>query len=223
MANPSTAVAGDDEERQPFAWPLRVVGESATTNTTQPYTSTQWVNMPDRPTTQSVQSSVEGAVQVDDDSCLEFLGKRFRLAERVGLMPMLAFAASAKKGLDSDDMEGLAAMYALIRDCLDQHRPLAYDEDGKQIFEPDGSPRFDGASEWQKFEAHCYAEQADGEELMEFIGRAMSVLAARPRKRREISSDSSPRTSEKSKDASTLRATWPRPEEGLTPIQDLGR
>lgn len=179
-----------------------------------------WPTRDDSPTTHTVQGAVEGAVELDDTNSIEFLGKRFRLAERVGLMPMLAFAAASKKGLDSDSLEGLAAMYALIRDCLDQTRVQAVNDEDELIFEEDGSPRWDGPSQWQQFEAHCYEEQADGDELMEFIGKAMSVVSARPRKRRETSSGGSPQTSPKSRDASSLRATWPGAE-GLTDLREL--
>lgn len=192
-------------------WPLRVVG--GTQNPDAP-----GLNM----TTGDVQASVEGAVEVDETGTIEFLGKRFRLAERVGLMPMLAFAAASKKGLDSDTMEGLAAMYALIRDVLDQTRPQEHDADGKPVFDDDGSPRWGGPSEFMRFEAHCYDEQADGEELMKFISDAMSIVSARPRKRREISSGGSPRTSEKSKAVSSSRATWPGAED-LMDVRDVGR
>lgn len=198
-------------EQPEFQWPLRVVPESPS---------------PDAPglnfTTQDVQGAVEGAVELDDDNSIEFLGRRFRLAERIGLMPMLAFAAASKKGLDSSDMEGLAAMYALIRDCLDETRVQAVDDRGAPVFEPDGTPRYDGPSEWMKFEQHCLAEKAEAEDLMEFISSAMSVVSARPPKRRETSSGGSPRTLQKSKGTSSLRATLP-PADGLQDVRELGR
>lgn len=205
-----TALATDGEGQQPLQWPLHIVGGTANA-------SAPGVNF----TTHQVQATVEGAVELDESNSVEFLGERFRLAERVGLMPMLAFASASKKGLDSSDMEGLAAMYAMIRDCLDQTRVQAVDGDGQPVFEPDGSPRYDGPSEWMRFEQHCYAEQAEAEELMEFISNAMSVVSARPRKRREISSGGSPQTSPKSKGASSFRDTWPQVE-GLTDVRDLG-
>lgn len=202
---------GQPERRaETLQWPLHVVQET-------PNPAAPGQNF----TTQDVQGSIEGAVELDDTNSITFLDKRFRLAERIGLMPMLAFAAASKRGLDSADMEGLAAMYALIRDCLDQTRTQAVDGDGKPVSEEDGSPRYEGSSEWMKFEQHCYAEQATAEELMEFIGKAMSVVAARPQKRRETSSGGSPQTSPKSKDASSLRATWPGAE-NLTDVRELG-
>lgn len=210
-----TAVAAGD----PPEWPYTA------THNTGTQAQVTYLNMhTSGDSTQSVQAAVEGAVQVDNDGAIEFLGQRFRLAQRIGFMPMLAFANASKKGLDSDDMEGLAAMYAMIRDCLDQTRPVELDEQGEPAVDSDGNPKYSGPSEWQRFESHCYDQQADAEELMEFIGKAMSVMSARPRKRREISSDSSPRTSVKSRESSSSPdiRRFPGGEE-LTAVTDLAR
>lgn len=204
MANPELLEDG------PPQWPLHL------TNGVSP--DAPGANL----TTHDVQAAVEGAVQLDDSNSIEFLGKRFRLSEQIGLMPLLAFANASKRGLDSDSMEGLAAMYVLIRDCVDQTRAPATDEDDKPIFEDDGTPRFAGPSEFMRFEAHCYETKADGEDLMDFIGKAVAVVSARPRLRRETSSGGSPQTSPKSKATSSFRDTWPGSEE-LTDVRQLGR
>ena len=175
-------------------------------------------------TTHNIQSVVEGAVELDNDNSIEFLGERFRLAESIGLMPLLAFAAASKKGLDSSDMDGLAAMYAMIRDCLDQTRTPAMDPNtGEPLVDSDGSPQYDGPSEWMRFEQHCYDTKADGEDLMGFISQAISVVSARPRKPRPTSSDGSRPTLQKSKVVSSPPVSrWPGAED-LTDVRELGR
>jgi len=186
----------------------------------------------DEPDLHTVQSAAEGVVE--DDGVVELLGEKFRLAERVALMPLLAFANASKKGLDSDDMDGMAAMYGLIRSVI--HRPVLYEPDtieqpeGSGHFLPNpraGKPQRDEAgkvlcdeSEWNRFVEHAEDLQAEGDELMEAVGAAMSVISARPRKRREISSGGSPRTSPKSKAGSSSRDTR---LEGLVSVADLGR
>lgn len=176
----------------------------------------------DRPqvTTQEVQAAAEGVVQGDDET-IEFLGARFRLADNIGMMPLLAFANAQKQGLDSEDMDGMAAMYALIRDTIDQTRAQAEDADGKPAFDSVGEPIWAGPSDWQRFEKHAVDQKADGEELMDFIGEAMGKIAARPRKPRGTSSESSRRTSEKSKEPSSSPVT-PAQALGLTAVKDLG-
>jgi hypothetical protein len=180
--------------------------------------------VPDPPavTTHDVQAAVEGAPVADDTDSVEFLGKRFRLAETIGLMPLLAFANTSKQGMDSDDLEGMAAMYALIRDTVDQTRVQRRDEDDKLIYDAAGEPEWEGPSDWQRFERHAIDEKADGEELMGFIRDAMGVISARPRRRRGTSSDSSPRTLPSSRASSSSPGTPPQID-GLVPVSTIGR
>jgi hypothetical protein len=89
---------------------------------------------------------------------VEFLGEQFRIAERVGLMPMMRFAKVAKDGGDSDDLAGLTAMYDLLEQCLAE-------------------------DEWERFQAHADNTRADGEELMGVVARVFEVLSARPTRR----------------------------------------
>jgi hypothetical protein len=49
----------------------------------------------------------EGVV-VDYDT-VECLGERYRIGDKIGLMPLMRFAHSAKQGVDSGDLEGLSA------------------------------------------------------------------------------------------------------------------
>jgi hypothetical protein len=155
-------------------------------------------------------------VVAEDFDSVEFFGQKFRLAERVGIMPMLAFGNASKRGLDSDDMEGLAAMYSLIRSVI--HRPALTDEHGQRQVDVNGKALRD-ESEWTRFAELAEDELAEGEDVMEFVNRAMEVMSARPRRRREISSGTSPTTSEKSKAVSSSRATPPPP--GLVRVADL--
>lgn len=164
--------------------------------------------------THSVQAAAEG-VTVDYDT-VEFLGQKFRLAERIGIMPMLAFGMASKAGLDSEDMDGLAAMYRLIRSVI--HRPALVDDHGQRVVDENGKTLRD-ESEWLRFEQVAEDELAEGEDVMEFVNQAMEVMSARPRKRRSISADTSPRTSQKSRDGSSSPGT--RVLEGMTRVADL--
>lgn len=125
-----------------------------------------------------LQAISEGVV-VDADR-LEFLGESFRLGETVGLMPLMKFAHAANSGLDSDDMAGLAALYALVRDTI----------------HPD---------DWDRFERHAIDRHAEGEELMAFVGKAIEAISARPTKRRSVSSAGSPSTSPSSTESSSVK------------------
>jgi hypothetical protein len=169
-------------------------------------------------TTQSVQAAVEGAPETGD--VISFLGEKFRIAENVGAMPGLAFADASKRGLDSGDMAGMAALYRMIRDVI--YRPKLFDANGERVIdEITGKPAFD-ESEWRRFEEHAIDEQADGEDLMEFVGEAMAVISARPPKRRGNSSAPSPITSPRLKESSSSPATR-REISGMTNVRDIGR
>jgi hypothetical protein len=166
--------------------------------------------------TQAVQASAEG---VADTDVIEFLGEKFRIATHVGAMPALAFAEASKRGLDTEDMAGMAAVYRMIRDVI--HRPPLYDEHGNRVLDPVTGKRAFDESEWNRFEELATDEQADGEQLMAFVEEAMAVISARPRQRRDGSSQSSPGISPRSKASSSSPAT--REIAGMVPVRDIGR
>jgi hypothetical protein len=105
---------------------------------------------------------------------LEFQGERFHIAERVGLMPMMRFAVFAKKQMrqqaeghestGEDEIESLAAAYQLLEQCL---HPV----------------------DWERFVDHATLVHADMDEMMEFVGEVMAVVASRPTGRSADSSD----------------------------------
>jgi len=176
--------------------------------------------------THDVQLASEGVVEFDDTNSIEFMGKRFGLAESIGLMPLLKFAHAAKQGLTSDDMEGLEAMYLLIRSCLDRSQTQAVDPQTQEpLFDDAGAPVWDGPSQWDLFEAHAIEVNADGDDLSGFINQAVQVVAARPRKPRGDSSASSRPTSPSSKASSSSPGIRPTPPgfENLTPVGSLGQ
>lgn len=192
--------------------------------------------------TQQVQGEVEGAPLLDDTNSIEFIGERFKLAERVGMMPLLRFANSAGKGEDSEDIGGMVAMYTMIRGII--HRPPLVEPEkteappgsGNWIVNPEaGKPQRDETgkrlydeAEWTRFMEHAEDMGAEGDELMDLVRRAMGVIAARPRQRRALSSSPSPTTSPNLRESSSSPDT-PAPTRPdldlsqLTPVRTLGR
>lgn len=82
----------------------------------------------------------------------EWLGETYRAAERIGLMPLMRFAKVAKSGVDSHEIEGLAAMYDLLRACV-------HPED------------------WGRFEEHADRQAADGDQILAAVGSVMALVA----------------------------------------------
>jgi hypothetical protein len=168
-------------------------------------------------TTHQVQAAVEGVPDIDDDK-VEFMGERFRVAESVGLMPLLKFAHVSAKGVDSGDMEGLAALYSMIRGCIDHKRPQREEVDDQgNVSYVDAGP-----SEWDRFERHAIDNDAEDTDLMPVVQRAMEVISARPTKRRTGSSPGRRQISANSK-ASSLQTDTDADDGMISIDQFMGR
>lgn len=172
---------------------------------------------PRKATTQTVQAAVEG-VEVDDPRKVEFLGQYFLMAEKIGLMPLLKFAHASSRGLDSGDMEGLAAMYAMIYDCIDQTVPTERRIDPTDGVEKDMPA---GPSEYQRFERHALEMKADADDLMKLVQTVIERLSARPSRPPGDSSAGRLPTSRNSK-AISSRPDYPGLD-GMTSVEDLDR
>jgi hypothetical protein len=107
---------------------------------------------------------------------LVFAGETFTVADRMGWMPLMRFAQLSKAGVDTDDMDGLAAVYDLLRECI-------ADDD------------------WPRFEAHATKVRA-GEELLEVVKDAITLISARPTRQPSDSSAGQLSTSGPSADGS---------------------
>ncbi len=111
---------------------------------------------------------------------VEFGGEAFTTAEKIGLMPLMRFAKVAKAGADAGDMDGLAALYDLLKQCI-------------------------APSDWARFEAVADRTQAEGDELMAVVGKVFEALSERPTRSPSDSSDGRTSTQRSSGDASYLR------------------
>jgi hypothetical protein len=82
-------------------------------------------------------------------------GKSYPIGKKIGLMPLMRFAHAAKKGMDTSDMEALAAIYDMLKDCI----------------HPD---------QWERFELEATEACADAEQLMPIVGDVIAMISARP-------------------------------------------
>lgn len=149
---------------------------------------------------------------VTSSRTIELKGRRFRVADSVGLMPLLKFSAYAD--MDVQDPRALGAMYAMLRDCIHPGTPAcgecevcAPDRCGEcrncQMVadgEPDdGLPcttyRPDPAKckafdpgDWRAFEDWAMASKAEADDLMNVISKAIELVSARPTPQPEPSS-----------------------------------
>jgi hypothetical protein len=126
-------------------------------------------------------------------SDLQFEGQSFALATKVGLMPLMRFAHLAQKGIDAADMDGLVAIYDLLRNVI-------ADED------------------WGRFEEHASVTRADGDDLLEVVKQAMAAISERPTDRPSDSSDGPQATSDSSADVSSSPVIHRLEQEGRPSI-----
>lgn len=139
--------------------------------------------------THEVQAAVEGVEIVGDARKVPLMGQEFRMADKIGLMPLLHLAVAGKQGIDASSDAGLVAMYEVLRDCIDE-------------------------SEWARFERHAIDTKADSDDLMKVVAHVIEVLSARPTKSPSGSSAGRRQISASSKGSSQLTDT-PPPTDGL--------
>lgn len=87
------------------------------------------------------------------DLVIKLRDKEFRLAEDVGLMPLMEWAAAADVDVASAD--GLRAVFYVLKDAV----------------HPD---------EWAEFRKYSRDEKVQAEELLDFANAALEALAGRP-------------------------------------------
>lgn len=109
------------------------------------------------------ETPVEAVPEEDARRKVPFMGDEFAIADKIGLMPLLKFAKAAQSGLDSADMEGMAAMLDLLQQCI-------------------------ADEEWARFQDHATKTRADDDELMQVIKDVQTILTARPTSRPSDSS-----------------------------------
>lgn len=109
-----------------------------------------------------------------------FHGDTFEVVEPSQLA-LMEFASVAKTGADSDEMDGLAAMYELIRQCFDD-------------------------TTWARFRASAMKHRSRGDELMEVVGQVFVIFAGRPTSRLSVSTDGPSATAQNSTSDFATRA-----------------
>lgn len=114
---------------------------------------------------------------VTSDRTVELCGKRFRIADKVGLMPLLKFSAFSE--VDVSDPRALGALYSMLKDCIHPGNDgCGQCEDCKN-----GSNRacaeYD-PGDWHAFEDWACESKAEAEDLMEVVTKTIEIISARP-------------------------------------------
>jgi hypothetical protein len=178
-------------------------------------------------TTETVTPISNGNGKAKPAQVVEFMGRQFRVADKIGLMPLLKFSAFAD--VSTSDPRALGAMYAMLRDCIHPGSPgcgkcevcdpepcgectgCEQREDGDDSMRcyrntPNerACPQFD-AGDWLAFEDHAMATRADADDLFDVISEVMELISGRPTKPPGSSSPGQRRTSGGSTGSSSAR------------------
>ena len=133
-------------------------------------------------------------------------GEDFRVAEKVGLMPLLKFSHAAN--LRTDDDRAYAAMYEILRDViLEAEDPCGQCAGCKAAGDTAAARDCENADEgdWDRFQDHATRCKADAEELLDVVTQAIKIISARPTGSPSSSSDGQRRITRKSTGGNSTR------------------
>lgn len=108
---------------------------------------------------------------------ITFMDREFRIAERVGLMPLLKFSSASD--VDTSDPRALSAMYALLRDCIYAGAP-ACGECADCDAGNDTSCKSYDRGDWGAFEEHAMLTKAGAEDLLDVVSEVLEIVSGRP-------------------------------------------
>jgi hypothetical protein len=108
---------------------------------------------------------------------VELKGRRFRVADKVGLMPLLKF--SAFSDVDVQDPRALGALYAMLKDCIHPGHPGCGECEDCKNGSNRACPEFD-PGDWHAFEDHACESKAEAEDLMEVVTKTIEIISGRP-------------------------------------------
>jgi hypothetical protein len=119
---------------------------------------------------------------VIDSGKVELLGKQFRVAEKIGLMPLLKFASASD--MTTEDPRAMSAVYSMLKDCIYEGSPGC--GECEKCAPADGSDGDETAcksydkGDWAAFENHAIDTKADADELLTVITQVMEIVSGRP-------------------------------------------
>ncbi len=139
-----------------------------------------------RRATDVVQGDVVQGTVDDPHDRVKFMDREFRIADKIGAMAYLKFASASD--LDTRDPRGMAALYAMLRDCIYEGHPACGDcefcENGN-----DAQCTEYERGDWFDFENHALVTKADGEDLFKVVTDVLEVISGRPTKQPGTSSN----------------------------------
>lgn len=136
---------------------------------------------------------------INHDRVVTLAGRDFRVAEKVGLMPLLKFSHAAN--LRADDARAYVAMYEILRDVIMEAEDPCGECPGCKNAAPSPTARdcnFADEGDWDKFQEHAVECKAEADELFDVVEQAIKLISARPTESRSSSTQGSRNASQRS-------------------------
>lgn len=128
----------------------------------------------------AIQGHVAGVPEHAPGGLIEFMGRKFRVADKIGLMPLLKFSDAAE--LNTEDPRALSAMYAMLRDSIYAGSPACGDAETCKACEAGDEtscPAYD-KGDWLDFERHAIDTKAEAEDLLDVVTKVIELVMGRP-------------------------------------------
>jgi hypothetical protein len=111
---------------------------------------------------------------------IAWMGSSFKVADKIGILPLMEFARAAEDGMDTTDMHALVTMYDMLQQCIDE-------------------------TDWSRWKQHALKVNTGPDEVFDVVKLSLEALTRRPTQRPFVSSDGPPTTNENSQVDSTSR------------------
>src|SRR5689334_14924815 len=96
----------------------------------------------------------ERPTTTDSSLVINWMGSSFRISEKVGILPLMEFASLSAQDVDTSDMGALAAMYELLKQCIDDR-------------------------DWQGFRKKALESRAGTDDIFDAVTKTLTVLGNR--------------------------------------------
>lgn len=126
---------------------------------------------------EEITAPVVAGTVVDNKRTVEFMGRRFRIADKIGVMPLLKFSMYADVAIT--DMRGLAAMYAMLRDCIHPGSPGCGECESCKADDEASCAQYD-PGDWRAFEDRAMETRADADDVFKVITDVTEMIAGYP-------------------------------------------
>lgn len=120
---------------------------------------------------------VNEGVIVETGDTITMMGKKFRVAEKVGLMPLLKFASASD--MSSTDPRALSAIYDMLKDCIHPGTEACGDCPSCKVGDEESCSSYD-PGDWPSFERHAIDTKAEADDLIPVVGQVMEIISGRP-------------------------------------------